>query len=97
MLKTNKIFEFVLKNNTISNSQDGFRAYHSTAHAISNLVESISDALDDSHYAAGIFIDLRKAFDAVDPQILKNKLQYFGIRGSALKWIESYLLIDPSM
>ena len=86
-----KLMSFVGKNNIISNSQYGFRANHSTAYAISDLVESISDALDDSHYAAGIFIDLRKAFDTVDHQILKNKLKYYGIRGPALKWIESYL------
>ena len=72
-------------------SQYGFRKNRSTSLAILELVEEITTAIDDCKSTVGVFIDLKKAFDTVDHNILVKKLEYYGIRGIANKWACSYL------
>ena len=55
------------------------------------MTEHIRDSLDQNKIACGIFIDLQKAFDTVDHNILLDKLAYYGIRGVANDWFRSYL------
>ena len=71
--------------------QFGFRAGVSTSHSLIDITETIRKSMDEKKYGCGIFLDLRKAFDTVNHDILINKLDHYGIRGSALKWFESYL------
>ena len=49
------------------------------------IVESIQKQLDAGNYTAGVFVDLKKAFDAVVHNILLEKLDYYDIRGVAKK------------
>ena len=73
--------------------QYGFCKGFSTAHAIINLMDNIECAIDNKQFICGVFIDLQKAFDAVDPQhfIWKFYLKHYGTRGLAYQWFESYL------
>ena len=71
--------------------QFGFRIGHSTDHALISLTETIKSSLDNKRFGCGIFIDLQKAFDTVNHDILLQKLEHYGIRGTALKWFQSYL------
>ena len=64
---------------------------YSTSHALIDLVEYIYKSLDENKFVFGIYIDLKKAFDTVNHDIMLSKLQHYGIRGSALEWFESYL------
>ena len=64
----------------------------STSLAIIELVEEITNSLDNHEATVGVFIDLKKAFDTVDHSILIEKLYHYGIRGSANTWICSYLM-----
>ena len=71
--------------------QFGFQRNHSTEHAILQLTRDITSSFEKWEYTLGVFIDLSKAFDTVDHQILTKKLQYYGIDGTALEWFKSYL------
>ena len=55
------------------------------------MTESIKNSLDNKKFGCGIFLDLQKSFDTVNHQIFLNKLEHYGIRGTALAWFNSYL------
>ena len=59
--------------------------------ALLNIMDEISVEMNNRNYSIGIFLDLSKAFDTVDHNILLKKLEIYGIRGTALKWFSSYL------
>ena len=90
-LMYNKLIKFLDKYNILDQNQFGFRQGHSTHHALITLVDNITKSLDNGDIVIGVFIDLKKAFDTVDHKIVLKKLYYYGIRGNALKWFESYL------
>ena len=54
------------------------------------MIERLRKSLDDENVAIGLFVDLKKAFDTFDYEILCQKLNY-GIRDIANKWFSSYL------
>jgi hypothetical protein len=60
-------------------------------HAIAEMTEKIIESLEKTQSIIGIFLDLSKAFDTINHQILLEKLAYYGIRGSALTWFQNYL------
>ena len=77
--------------NILCKDQNGFRKGYSTSFGLIDLYDKISAALDNKEFAVGIFMDLSKAFDTVNYEILFKKLNHYGIRGKALGWIKSYL------
>ena len=84
-LMHNKIFEFFEKYKLICPLQFGFRQHYSTSYALLNPSESIMKALDEGSFACGMFVDLEKAFDTVDHNVLLKKLDHYGVRGISNK------------
>ena len=86
-----RLQQFLNANNILSNSQYGFRAHMSTVHAALELTESIYNSIDSKQHCAGVFIDLKKAFDTVNHKLLVDKLSLWGKRGRKCM-VRNYLI-----
>jgi hypothetical protein len=87
----NRMVAFFNKFDVISAHQFGFRRGRSTGDALLRYTDAIYEALNCGKSVVSVLLDLSKAFDTVDHDILLNKLSKVGIRGCSLQWFKSYL------
>ena len=78
-------------NNLINSLQFDFWPKYSTIHALISLNESTSQTLNEGSFGCGIFVNLQKASDNADPEILLHKLEYYWIGGVCNDWFKSYI------
>ena len=69
-LMCNRLVDFLEKKKVFFNNQFGFRAQHSTTHAVLNIIDKIQRAIDQKEFSCGIFLDFSKAFDTINHEIL---------------------------
>ena len=69
----------------------GFRKNHSTQHCLMSMLEMWKNTLDKGGYVSAIFMDLSKAFDTLNHNLLISKLGPYGFERDSLSFIKSYL------
>ena len=83
--------EYLCINNILSDEQLGFRQNHSTESALHSILTKKFSAFERDEYCLAVFLDVRKTFDSIDCNILIQKLEHYGFKGSVLSWCKSLL------
>ena len=87
----NQLYEYLISNNLLFESQHGFRENYSTETATIELVDYLKIQIDNKHHPLCLFLDLSKAFDTINFDIMLKKLKNMGIKNVALDWFTNYL------
>ena len=90
-LMQKRLYKFLEKHDLMYPLQFGFRRKHSTNQALIEVTEKIKEALDSGQTSLGIYLDIKKAFDTVNHNIMLKKMYHYGIRGTVYNWFKSYL------
>jgi hypothetical protein len=86
-----QIYNYFHSNKLFHKGQYGFLPQRSTELAALEFIDRISLEFEKKLNPFTLFMDLSKAFDTLDHNILLHKLQYYGIEGTSLQWFASYL------
>ena len=86
----NRLISFFNKHDILHSSQHGFCTNHSTNSALAEVLDCVTLALNKKFLSLALFIDVSKAFDSLDHQLLFAKSNIYGVRGTALDLLKSY-------
>ena len=88
---TAKISTFLENNNYFAYNQNGFRKGKSTANAVSTFLDDVVTDLNGGKINLAVYLDVKKAFDTIDHEILVNKLRQAGLGDKVLGLLKNYL------
>ena len=83
--------EYLTDSKILYKYQSGFRNNYSTDTSLSYLTNKIMTGFDSGLLTGMILIDLQKAFDATNHDILLRKMASLGFSNHSIKWFQSYL------
>jgi Reverse transcriptase (RNA-dependent DNA polymerase) len=86
-----RIENFLEENEFFDKNQFAFRRGSGTDLAITEFLHYVNEALDKNHVVAAVFLDVKKAYDCINHELLIRKLELAGIRGLALDLFCNYL------
>ena len=86
-----QVYSYLNNNNLLFDSQHGFRENYSTESAVIELTDHLKSQIDKHHLPMCLFLDLSKAFDTINFDIMLMKLRHLGFNSLALNWFETYL------
>lgn len=86
-----KLTSFFSTHKIIKEAQYGFQKNKSTSHASFHMIQEILKNLNEHKFTSVLFLDMKSAFDLVSHNLLLSKLETTGVRGPALKWLQTYI------
>ena len=90
-LVRNHIVDHMVNNKLFSNRQYGFISGRSTTLQLLKVLDSWTVALDAGLNIDVIYMDFMKAFDTVPHELLKSKMNHYGVSSQVVNWIDSFL------
>ena len=86
-----RVYNFLTETGQLCETQYGFRVQHSCEHAVSQLIGTVLKNMENQKTTVSVMLDLSKAFDMIEHEIMLKKLALYGVRGICLNWFRSYL------
>ena len=86
-----QLTKYLEENKLLSKHQHAYRRFHSTVTCLVELLNHVYQLIEKKLFVAVISLDLSKAFDSIDHQLILKKLATLGLENSSVRWIESYL------
>ena len=87
----NQLYEYFDRNDLLTQHQYRFRKNHSTEFAAMELIDQVANHLELGKILFNLYIDLSKAFDVLNHDILLSKLEFYGLNELTIKLIKKYL------
>jgi hypothetical protein len=89
-----QLYYYLNEKSVLAKEQHGFRARRATDTALIHFTDKILASMDSGQVTGVVFLDLSKAFDTVNHELLLRKLSRLGLSDNSVSWFSLIYLID---